>query len=527
MKRGTVREVLDERYTQVAAGILLFAAALRLYALDARMLHFDEGQVLYFVHLAIEDGEWSYSPALHGPLMFHTASVIIRRLGDAAVLFRIPAVLFGVGITATPLLMRRELGDRASLASAALLATSPLMLYYTRFFRSDPALLFFSSVSLVAAIRFHRTRRNRYLLLLGLAAGFASTTKENFPLEIGMTWLLLAALLMDEHRGEEGEPRERAARAARSALRRAPWVLLAALAAYGVFVALYAPRPIPLDPAALAATPLNVLYEALGYWAEHSGGDTPLILFYSALLAIAEPLILVTGLAGAYFAIEDRRGLHLFLAAWVLIDLVAYSFVADGRMPWLGIYSLYPLALLAGSGLDRLIRMLRETDAASTRALALATVILLSGHAYQSVGSNYVWYDDASGVFEMDPLPEYEGSIVVQWAQPDDGAKEIVETIRVEGEKRHGPFWRDLRIHVISNESLMHPMPWYLHEYRNVEELDDPQGRPPVVLVPGEISEDVVEEVEDYETIGGHLTPGDSLTMYFLPVNASADPSAR
>ncbi|MBS1263490.1 MAG: hypothetical protein MAG715_00672 [Methanonatronarchaeales archaeon] len=509
---GVLSHLLDDRYLLTAVAILLFAASLRLYSLNERMFHYDEGQVLYFVHLAAERGAWSYSPALHGPLMFHAGSLILSYLGDAEFLFRLPAVAFGIGTVSTPFLLRDELGDRASAFAAVLLATSPLFLYYTRFYRSDPALLFFSSVALVSAAAFVRTRRSRYIVALGIAAGFAATTKENFPLEIGMSFLFLMLFLSLSARVNGTGPGE----LARAFLRRVPWLLLASLLAYVIFVALYAPRPV--EPSRLPGTPLTVLSTALEYWSGHSGGDVPFLPFYAALLLVAEPLILVAGLTGAYLGLRDGSRFHGFLAAWVVIDLVAYSVVADGRMPWLGIYGLYPLALLAGTGLDRLVRVWRESDRATGRALLLAGVLLLSGHGVQAAGSNYVWYDDAAGIFDLDPYPGYDGSMIVQWGQPDREVREILETLRSQAEERHGSLWRDLRIQVVSGDKLMHPMQWYLREYRDVEYVDEPRGDPPVVMVPGYPRDELAVELEGYRVMEGRITPGDPLTLYYRPV---------
>lgn len=510
-----MKEHLQDPYYLTAVGILLFAASLRLYILGERVLHFDEGQVLYFVHLAVDEGEWSYSPALHGPLMSHIASATMRWIGDTSVLFRLPSAAFGVGIVATPLLLREELGDRGSAIGAALLATSPLLLYYTRFFRSDPALLFFSALAFVFAARFFRTGRGIYIPALVLAAALASTAKENFPVEIGMVLVFLFGSLLAD---APTRPVKLLRHGARGIAKRWHWLALSAALAYLVFVATYAPRPIP-GTADLLNTPLDVLTTALEYWSEQGGGHEPYLPFYVSLFAIAEPLLLVAGITGAYEAVDERDRLGLFLLAWFLADLIVYSVIGDGRMPWLGLYPLFPLALLGGVGLDRLIRIWREADRASTIALVLGGVLLLLGHGYQAAGANYVWYDDAAGHFEADPFPSYEGSIVVQWAQPDRGVGEILDVLDSQARQRHGEEWRDLRVQVVSNESLMHPLPWYLREYGNVEYVEEPKGGVPVLLIPGD--EELGTELDGYRSLRGHLTPGDPLTMYYVPVDGS------
>lgn len=512
-ERRPVRSLLRDRYVEAAVAILIFAAALRLFMLGARTFHFDEGQVMFFVHLAVENGEWSYSPALHGPLMFHAGSWILRNVGDAEVYYRLLSVVFGLGIVASPFFLRKEMGERGSLLAAALLATSPLMLYYTRFYRSDPTLLFFTAVTFVAAARYLRNRNSLYLPIMGLAVGFAATTKENFPVELGMVGVfLVVGLILANHRSM----REMPGSWVKGFAGRLPWIGLGVVLGAAVFIFLYAPRPIVV--ADLPGVPMDILDAALDYWKEHSGGHEPYMPYYAVLFIIGEPLVLVAGLFGGYVGMRERKWFPAFLVLWTAVTYVVYSFSGDGRMPWLGLYMLFPLALLAGRGMDHMIRVWRESDRTGGRILMVGLVLLVAGHSISAVGGNYVWYDDPARIYDRDSLTSYEGNILVQWAQPTDEAGELITTLRGQAEERHEVFWRDLRIQTLSDDGLMHPMPWYLREYRNEERVNEIDGTPPAVLVPGNVEPDVRERLEGYRTVEGHLTPNDKLTLFYRSV---------
>src|SRR5207302_680462 len=90
------------------------------------------------------------------------------------------------------LILRRNIGNIAALAGAALLAISPGAVYLSRYFIHETLLVFFTLGLIVAALRFYETARSRYLMLAAAAAALVFATKETAFISAGV---LLVALL--------------------------------------------------------------------------------------------------------------------------------------------------------------------------------------------------------------------------------------------------------------------------------------------------------------------------------------------
>ena len=84
----------------------------------------------------------------------------------------------GTLLVLVPLLWRRRFGDGPMLLAAALLATSPLLVYYSRMFIHESLLVLFGMLALVSL-----TRAPRYGIP-GLFVGLMFATKESFAISM-------------------------------------------------------------------------------------------------------------------------------------------------------------------------------------------------------------------------------------------------------------------------------------------------------------------------------------------------------
>lgn len=181
-------------------GILSVGAYLRFDQLSKRPFHADEATGARITSARMESGDYRFDPShYHGPLLSSLAIPICTLRGEnrwqdlsKSSLRLLPAIA-GTLLLLIPLLGRRRFGDAPMLLAAALLASSPLLVYYSRMFIHEMLLVSFG----MAAI-FFLTRRPVHLLP-GLLVGLMFATKESFAISM-LAWTAVGALVAWENR---------------------------------------------------------------------------------------------------------------------------------------------------------------------------------------------------------------------------------------------------------------------------------------------------------------------------------------
>jgi uncharacterized protein (TIGR03663 family) len=142
------------------ASVLLVAALVRLYQLDLRPMHHDEGVNGFFLNnLMRPGGLFRYDPSnYHGPTLYYFTLPLSTlaehfQMLDSWVLRLVP-VVFGVATVWLALCLRRYLGTVGALAAAALLALSPGVVFFSRYFIHEMMFAFFTLALVVAALRY-------------------------------------------------------------------------------------------------------------------------------------------------------------------------------------------------------------------------------------------------------------------------------------------------------------------------------------------------------------------------------------
>jgi uncharacterized protein (TIGR03663 family) len=195
-------------------GVLLLATVLRFWGLGDKPLHHDESMHAYFsLAFAQNPSSYSYDPLLHGPFQFHAEGLMFAFILGLQTIFvhgvsgspwitdataRIVPALFGLGIVALPLGLRRELGRYGALAAAFLLAVSPTFVYFSRFLREDIYFNFFMFAMVVCAVRFVHGRQMRWFVGLFASTVLAYATFEGIYLTLAIFGSFLAILLVWE-----------------------------------------------------------------------------------------------------------------------------------------------------------------------------------------------------------------------------------------------------------------------------------------------------------------------------------------
>jgi predicted membrane-bound mannosyltransferase len=208
-----IRSMRREQWLWI--GVILLATILRFWDLGAKPLHHDESMHAFFsLTFARNPASYQYDPLLHGPFQFHAEGFVFMVLLAAQRIFgvggaagnpwindttaRILPALFGIGIVALPLGLRRQLGSVGALVAALLLAVSPTFVYFSRFLREDIYFNFFMFAMVVCAVQYAQRRTIRWMVGLFLATVFAYATFEGVYLTMVVFVSFLVLLVLWE-----------------------------------------------------------------------------------------------------------------------------------------------------------------------------------------------------------------------------------------------------------------------------------------------------------------------------------------
>jgi uncharacterized protein (TIGR03663 family) len=515
--------------------ISLLALLVRVVALGGRVMHWDEGRVGYWILRYGETGVHSYRPIVHGPFLPIVNDYLFAVVPASDFAARLPVAVVGGCLPLAAYLFRDYLRDDETVALGALLAFSPLVVYYSRFMRNDVLVAAFSVVALGFLLRLLATRRLAYLVAAGAAFGLAVTTKENAVLYV-LCFLGAGALVLD-HRlvretHTEGSLGDVLAEAWPTAVYR--WVkgpertferglarVGAALAGgVGVFFLVaaffYAPRPELWgalgNPAALPgvfeAATVDPAERFYGTWVDGTHQDhdyLPYLYDYLETLAYGAPVVVAFAVVGA---VLDRyseggfRPLVAFAVYWGLASVVGYPIATDIQAPWAAVHAVVAFAIPAAVGLAFVVRSgldaLAAEDTVSTALAALVVLAAVGG----VVGANVAYFNSA----------EEADREVLQWAQPGNDLRASLADVRTVTAANDGtdvlfygtktPGGDSVELYVSDESSAdtpppggpaWHsrlPLPWYLELYDAevastapdtppAEALSDP---PPVVV---------------------------------------------
>ncbi len=179
------------------AVVAIFGVSLvaHLWGVGARAYHHDESQHAAFSYYFASGNGYRQDPLLHGPLQFHVVALIFRVLGDSDFTGRLFHALAGSLLVASPLLLRRTLGNTGTVLAAAFLLMSPSVLYYSRYARNDVPVALFTVMMFAGAWRYRADPRLRWLLLLSTGLGLSFASKETTYIAAAVLLLYLNAAL--------------------------------------------------------------------------------------------------------------------------------------------------------------------------------------------------------------------------------------------------------------------------------------------------------------------------------------------
>lgn len=360
----------------LCVSLLLAFGTARLYRLEARPLHHDEGVNGIFMKNLLEKGRWNYDPQnYHGPTLFFfqvpvswAASVVSDGLGHFS-----PRSLAGLatpwlrgttavaGILLLALLLRATplLGRLGAAAACVFAGLSCDLFFFSRYFIHETYVLLFTLGLVLGAHRYRATRRRRHAFCAAMSATLLFCTKETALFHftvLGLAWLCAdLTRWLATGRAEPFGWREKArapARLAKELGLALPVVATACLAVWAVlFTSFFTNVEGPLDS-----------LRTFVFWGPEgleSGHAKPFFYYFTEILLRYEPVELLFGVVGmaAAFIRNERRG--LFLTFWTL-GMAGFYSVVPYKTPWLVVNISLPLAIVAGYGVRAVVETVRQ-----------------------------------------------------------------------------------------------------------------------------------------------------------------------
>jgi len=424
----TTRGGRFDRVALAVAAVVALALLARFVLLGDRPFHWSEGRVGYWTLRYLDTGVFEYRPVAGGPLLYLLGRWVFAAVGASDASARAVVALGGGLLPAAALLFRGTLRDDETVALAALLAGSPLLVYYSRFLRGDVLAAGFGLVVVGGAVR-HRDTGATWPLYLAAAALALALGSSGFAVVYLPLWLLAGALVVDEARvrGTPAAALERVGgglawlRDAATPLARALFVFL------GVALLLFAPRGGGVGPglwelSTLPAAASFAFAEAPSRFvglrfaerlAPPVDGNSfvPAVVGYARTLAATAWPALTFGLVG--FLAEryraDTRGVVAFGGYAAGFGLLAFPIASMNVEPWTVVHVVPLLALPGAVGLARVVRASRSRARPDDPA-RLVAVLLVASAGLVGYGAT------AAGVY-ADPAPDSE---FTQFAQPSD-----------------------------------------------------------------------------------------------------------
>jgi uncharacterized protein (TIGR03663 family) len=429
--------------------VLVVAAIPRLWELELKPPHHDEGVNGFFGERVLSTGYYDYDPSnFHGPTYFYAVAVSRALFGHGLWQLRLPSVLFGILICLTPFLAARRIGRLAAAAAGVLLAISPSMVYFSRHSIHESLLVLLMLVCLTSIYRWAEGDGPRWVIAAAAAAAGMIVTKETAVLFFAPAaiWIAIDAGLV---RGR-WFGRSIAAIRERGSLKIAAIALGVSAAIYVLFyTGFFVNERGPGESLARS-------FETYALWfstGEHGAGHEKAWWYYLDLLRRYEPAIAILGLGGAVAGRRERVArAHAILAA----ALVGVYSLIPYKTPWLHVDWVALMALPAGVAIAAIVRAVRG-DVGRRRIAGLACA---AGASALIVWSAIV----CRRVNYVRPTSPAE---LIAYVQTDMTYHDLVATLEDAAARRSGR--ESLRVLLDSNTPW--PIPWAVSPYEDTYDL--------------------------------------------------------
>jgi uncharacterized protein (TIGR03663 family) len=177
--------------------IIALGALLRLFLLDMKPPHFDEGINGWFVDQMVKNGFYRYDPTnYHGPFHFYVLFLSQTLLGRNLWALRLPVVFASIACIHLALKFEPFVGRNVSRVAALAMAVSPGFVFYGRYSIHEVWLQLFSMLFILGLLGLWQRGTARYLWCAGMGLAGMILTKETYIIHAGcaviavlVTWI--------------------------------------------------------------------------------------------------------------------------------------------------------------------------------------------------------------------------------------------------------------------------------------------------------------------------------------------------
>jgi len=370
--------------------ILLLAAVLRLWALDLKAPHFDEGINGWFADRLRETGTFVYDPTnYHGPWHFYALFVSQSLLGRTLWALRLPVVAASLLCIPVLFMFGRWFGRSAVRWAALAFAVSPACVFYGRYSIHEPWFVLFTMLFTWGAIALwlDRSKAGLWAAVAGLTGMILN--KETWVMHAGSLALAAAVFAMWKRISSLSPETHRAA--GRQWTARDVW----AAAGVSAFLLVFFYSGNFFHPQGLSGP-----FETLAAWTRTGVAGNghekvaydllPFVNYYwLALLARYEWPALI-GLAWSVRYIGRSPAVPRLLAIYAAGILLAYSLVPY-KTPWCVISILWPWLLFFGAAVEASARWRGRLVGILLLVISLAMTLRLNFREYENDGEPYVY----------------------------------------------------------------------------------------------------------------------------------------
>ncbi|MCE8422959.1 MAG: TIGR03663 family protein [Candidatus Methanoperedens sp.] len=452
--------------------LIVLALFLRLHDLGIRVFHHDEAAVGYFTYKLFNDGIYSYDPSFHGPFMYYVTAEMFRHFGDNIYAARLLPAILGATMLLFLIPLRKYIGKTGMVIAAFFYAISPSFLYYSRFYREDIFISFFSLLILVCAVKYaenynvdgYSLFRPFYLFTGGVALASLAALKENAYITAALILFFLLLVIIREKLFSNLF--EKIKRLDKNLIIIATESLLLCLVVILCFSLFYTGKFLDIagmKEAFLKAIlhwyemhkteriggpyffylPILALYElpvfvfsilGIAYYGCCEGKKEKILVFLLAYWITADimyyisdiypasnkffPTAYLPGSIIVFFplvvygiatVLKSRNLFFSFLIYWALANLAIYSYLQE-KVPWLILNPLLPLVLIAASYIGGVL----PTIKANLRTAAVIFLVVSSSYlVYSSVFLNYYDYTNPAEPLIQAAQPPQKYSIFI------------------------------------------------------------------------------------------------------------------
>ncbi|MGB0413565.1 MAG: flippase activity-associated protein Agl23 [Coraliomargarita sp.] len=429
--------------------ILALALWLRVHKLGERPMHADEATGARILSNLLEDNNYSFDPKhYHGPFLSYSSSILSTVTGEtnwnelSKKGLRIGPALAGILLTLTPLIWVRHIGHPATLAAAALLASSPLLVYYNRMYIHESWLALFAMLACGLGYRLLNRPQGSTAILTGVSIGLMFATKETFVISVlswGVATVTFSLALLKYQQDHSVH------------LRRVSYIKPVTLLTLSfIFTAtLFYSNGFRSVNGVIDAVRTYFVYET-------SAGHNKSAVYYLELMLqpknrlglwwteISVALLCLIAFVAA-FVHSSRRSTVLFLASTVAAHVAIYSLISY-KTPWLMLVPWAHACLLAGLAIQQLGLFSRTIRA----TIILVLLVTLMHQTQQSIL--------ASGNFANDSRNPY--AYVATSKDAEALENWLTQLQELETADQFNP------VAVVGNGYW--PLPWYLRKFDTV-----------------------------------------------------------